>query len=138
MRKFAPLSLTAALAVSVIAGGATYAGERIKPAPTDVTPVGEPVSCVQSSQIRQTKVIDKQTIDFVMRNGDVYRNSMDYSCPGLSFNESFLYKSSTNQLCSVDIITVLENYGGGLNRGASCGLGKFQKVERMPKVNAGQ
>jgi hypothetical protein len=52
---------------------------------------------------------------------------LPYSCSELGQDQGFAYSTSTNQLCSVDIITVLRQMGG-LQRGASCGLGKFQPV----------
>jgi hypothetical protein len=88
---------------------------------------GKPVSCIMPSRIRNTRVLDDKTIDFEMLNGDVYRNTLPNSCPSLGFEERFSYQLSTSQLCSVDIITVLQSGGPGLMRGASCGLGEFQK-----------
>jgi hypothetical protein len=91
-------------------------------------PAGEPVNCVQISQIRSTRVIDDQTIDFHMRGGAVLRNTLPNRCPGLGFERAFSYSTSINQLCNVDIITVV-NQGGGPRRGASCGLGQFVPVK---------
>jgi len=93
-------------------------------------PVGEPISCIMPSRIRSTHVWDDQTIDFKMAGGDVYRNTLPHKCPSLGFEERFSYKLSTSQLCSVDIIYVLHNYGGSLSQGVGCGLGQFQKVEK--------
>jgi hypothetical protein len=82
---------------------------------------------VTLTQIRETKVRDGQTIDFVMRGGTVYRNRLDGgTCPQLGFEKRFGYKVSGNQLCSVDRITVLTQ--PGVTPGASCGLGSFQPV----------
>jgi len=78
-------------------------------------------------------VIDDQTIDFKMRGGDIYRNRLPNRCGGLGFEEAFSYKTSTNQLCSVDIIHVLSQTGGRLDTRGACGLGKFQKIEKIPK-----
>ena len=97
------------------------------------TAVGKPISCIQPSRIRTTNVLDNQTIDFTMINGDVYRNTLPYRCPGLGFEERFAYKLSTNSLCSVDIITVLQSGGMGLMQGASCGLGSFQQIQKVGK-----
>jgi len=97
-------------------------------------PVGEPVNCIMPSRIRSTHVWDDQTIDFKMNGGDVYRNTLPYRCSSLGFEQRFSYKLSTSQLCSVDIISVLHSYGGGLQQGASCGLGKFQKVEQVKEA----
>jgi len=96
------------------------------------TPTGEVKDCLQIRSFRQTRVLDDSTIDFVMNNGDVYRNTLPHSCPTLGFEEKFLYKTSLSQICSVDIITVLRQAGGSLDGGPSCGLGKFAKVVKAP------
>lgn len=114
----------ALLAVSlVIAVTPGSARDRTVPA---ATPSGKAQDCVRLSQIRSTQVRSDQIIDFEMIGGQVYRNTLPNSCPRLGFEESFSYKTSINQLCSVDIITVL--YASPLQSGASCGLGKFQPV----------
>jgi predicted pyridoxine 5'-phosphate oxidase superfamily flavin-nucleotide-binding protein len=91
-------------------------------------PAGEPVGCLQIGQIRSTRVIDDQTIDFTMRNGSVMRSTLPNRCPGLGFERAFSYRTSIPQLCNVDIITVVVQ-GGGPQIGASCGLGMFQPVK---------
>jgi hypothetical protein len=90
------------------------------------TPAGKPVDCLRLIDIRETKVRDDSTIDFITRGNKVYRNTLNGSCPQLGFEKRFSYKTSLNQLCSVDLITVLVS--PGLSQGASCGLGKFQPV----------
>ena len=90
------------------------------------TPTGEPENCLQLIRIRETRVRDGQTIDFVMVNGDVYRNTLPFECPGLAFDERFSYRTSINRLCNVDTITVFDSTG---MRGATCGLGQFQPIE---------
>lgn len=127
LRLFKPLA--AALAITIPALPALAEQKKAD----DMVAVGEPVSCIQPSRIRTTHVIDDQTIDFTMINGDVYRNKLPYSCPGLGFEERFAYKLSTNNLCSVDIITVLQSGGLGLMQGASCGLGSFQQMQKAAK-----
>ena len=93
----------------------------------DATPIGDAVSCVQLQSIRSTQVHGDSVIDFHMNGGKVYRNTLPNRCPSLGFEERFLYKTSLSQLCSVDIITVLQS--PGLSQGPSCGLGKFQPVK---------
>ena len=97
----------------------------------EVRAVGEPKSCVSIQQIRSTKIVDDNIIDFKMAGGKTYRNTLPYGCSGLRRDDAFSYRTSTSQLCSVDIIRVVENYGGRLNEGAGCGLGKFQEVKRV-------
>ena len=94
-------------------------------------PSGRAVSCLQTTQIRETRVRDDQTIDFYLRNGRVYRNTLPQSCPQLGFERRFAYRTSINQLCSVDIITVLRLPPTGA--GPSCGLGEFQPVTGAPR-----
>lgn len=90
-------------------------------------PTGPAVDCVSIAAIRSTNVVDNKTIDFVMNGRKTLRNTLPNSCPQLGFERAFSYQTSIGQLCSVDIITVIVQ-GGGLTRGASCGLGKFVPI----------
>jgi hypothetical protein len=118
-----------ALTVLALAATASVAGARDRNAVPDATPTGDPVDCVQLTSIRSTQVHGDSTIDFHMNGGKVYRNTLPNSCPSLGFEERFSYRTSLSQLCSVDIIRVLQSYGGHLQEGAGCGLGKFQPVK---------
>ena len=111
------------IALALLATAATAADRRHVPA---AAPAGEPRSCIDLSRIRETRVRDDATIDFVMRDRRVYRNVLPSACPSLGFEERFAYETSLGQLCSTDVITVL--YASGPMRGASCGLGRFQPV----------
>jgi hypothetical protein len=110
-----------ALAAAAVAAPVA-ASEKGVPA---ATPVGEPVDCVQLNQIRQTHVRSDQVIDFEMSGKRMYRNTLDSACPTLGFEERFSYSVSNGELCSSDLITVLQSTG---IRGTTCGLGKFQPV----------
>jgi hypothetical protein len=127
-------------ALAVIAAGASLTttgpafAAKEKKADNLIATSDKPLDCVQLTRIRNTNVRDDRTIDFIMINGDVYRNSLANSCPQLGFERRFSYQTSLSQLCSVDIITVLTAGGpNNLMRGASCGLGKFQKMEKAGK-----
>lgn len=116
------------LAASLLLLAATpgTAGQRRNQVP-EATPAGKPVSCLRLSEVRESIVRDGSTIDFVTRGGKVYRNTLDGgSCPGLAFERRFVHRTSTSDVCSNDIITVLTE--PPMVRGASCGLGKFQPV----------
>jgi len=128
MSHFAParIALGLALACAVMPAIA-------KDKPDPYVAKGEPTDCVQIQSIRSTSVRDDHTIDFIMNGSKVYRNPLPYRCPSLGFEKRFLYKTSQSQLCSVDIITVLYNAGPGLQPGPSCGLGKFQPMEKAAK-----
>ena len=116
-----PLSAAAAAALFVALPGA---GQR--DAVPAATTAGEPVDCVPLRNIRETRVRDDRTIDFVMRNGKVYRNDLGIACPRLGFERRFLFKTTIGSVCAVDTITVLET--SNLSPGPTCGLGKFQPV----------
>jgi hypothetical protein len=118
-----PLALAS---VALFAAGCTTAAP---PELAELKPIGPAQMCLQLQNIRNTRVLDDQTIDFIMRNGDVFRNRLPNSCPQLGFQQSFTYATSITQLCSVDIITVLIQGQPGL-RGASCGLGPFTPIAR--------
>ncbi|MCP1471002.1 hypothetical protein J3E64_002699 [Sphingobium sp. OAS761] len=104
-----------------------------KEAPDPYVNSGKPADCIPITSIRSTNVRDDRTIDFVMNSRKIYRNTLPNSCPSLGFEKRFAYKTSLSQLCSVDIVTVLYNNGPGLQPGASCGLGKFQPMEKPAK-----
>jgi hypothetical protein len=134
MRKMHWLAAMAGIAVLTASIAGEDAAVARKPAKDDGrVAVGEPIDCVMPSRVRNTRVRDDKTIDFEMINGDIYRNTLPYSCPSLGFEERFAYKISTSQLCSVDTITVLQSAGPGLMQGATCGLGKFQKMSKPAK-----
>lgn len=124
------MSSTAKVLVGLIAASITLPAIARDKRPDNLTPSGAPVDCILPSNIQSTDVRDDRTIDFKMNGGKIYRNTMPYSCPSLGFEKRFLYRLSTSQLCSVDTIRVLQSFGGGLQEGAACGLGKFQPMTK--------
>ena len=110
------------------------------PAQTAATVPAKPASgpaqsCIPIVQIREAKVVDDRTIDFIMNDRRVLRSTLPYSCPQLGFEKAFTYATSLSQLCSSDIITVIIQ-GGGIRRGASCGLGQFVPYTPIPPSSA--
>lgn len=95
--------------------------------------VGTAESCVQLSQIRETRIRDDWTIDFIGNGDRVWRNTLTSRCPGLKSENAFTYETSLSQLCNVDIVYVLQNFGGRLQRGPGCGLGQFVPVKLEKK-----
>ena len=91
--------------------------------------VGEAESCVQLTLLRESRIRDDWTIDFIRGGKSAWRNTLPQRCNGLKFNDAFTYKTSLSQLCSTDIVYVLNHTGGSLQRGAGCGLGKFVPVD---------
>lgn len=96
----------------------------------------EEKKCVPINRISSTKVLDNQRIKFEMDGGSDYINMLPRKCPGLNKNTPIMYKTSLNQLCDLDTITVLNTVGGGFMRGATCGLGSFEPFVEEEKKSA--
>ena len=93
------------------------------------TVTGEAENCIPLTSIRSTRIRDDYTIDFEGPGSKVWRNTLPNRCNGLKSADKFTYETSLSQLCNTDIIYVLNDYGGSLQRGAGCGLGMFTPVE---------
>jgi hypothetical protein len=113
--------------VPLALGGCTAEGPRPAVTPA-ATIVGKPESCIFLPQLRETRARDDWTIDFI-GDGGIWRNTLTSRCPGLKANDRIGYETSLNQLCSTDIVYVLETAGGELHRGAACGLARFVPVK---------
>ena len=87
-----------------------------------------PERCISLNRIDRTEVIDDRTIIFHMRGGAIFLNHLARECPGLKREERFMYSPTSNRLCDVDTVTVLEQWGFGLTRGFTCSLGPFHPI----------
>lgn len=86
-------------------------------------------NCIPLSSIRESRVQDDWTIDFHTGGKDWYRVTLPQLCNSLGLYRAFKYETSLSELCSTDIITVMEFGGPGGGPRGSCGLGPFQPVE---------
>lgn len=125
MQRVVPLALAA---LSLAACSTEPPAERPPVAPAAKV-TGPAESCIPLAQARETRIRDDWTIDFIRDGKRAWRNTLPQRCSGLKSNDAFTYATSLSQLCNVDIIYVLENRGGDLQRGAGCGLGPFVPVE---------
>src|SRR3546814_10834989 len=105
------LSMALIAASAIYSSGVMAADKDTKS--DNLRPVGEAVDCIYRPSIQHTEVRNDRTIDFHMNGSKIYRNTLPNSCPSLGSERKFSYKTSISQLCSVDIITVLHNMGGG-------------------------
>jgi hypothetical protein len=121
------------IAASLLAGASALPAKYERNKVPEAVQTGDAVNCIHIHAIRESRVRSDNVIDFRANGKKWYRNTLPHSCPSLGFEERFLYSTSLSQLCNVDIITVLHSYGSGIQRGASCGLGKFTPVE-LPKT----
>lgn len=82
---------------------------------------GEPVSCINMSQVRSTRIIDKTAILYDAGR-TIYVNRPDYP-RALDSHDVMVTRLHGSQLCTIDIVRVHES-GSFFPRGA-IGLGKF-------------
>jgi hypothetical protein len=118
-------AIIAAAAAALLGGCALERRPEDRAALAAAEAAGPPVDCVALRNIDYTRVRDDRTIDFYMVDRTVYRNVLRDSCPGLGFDGSFGYSTSTGQLCSVDTIRLR---GPGGTGGPTCGLGAFRPI----------
>ncbi len=90
----------------------------------------EPEDCIRTSRIRNTEIIDDETILFYMRGSRVYRNALDHACPGLERSGRFIMETRNGQLCSIDTVTSFRQFGSTFFPGATCMLGPFHPITR--------
>jgi len=90
---------------------------------------GPDESCIPLNRANNSIVRDDRTIDFVGPGGRGWRNVLPSDCPGLGSEKAFSFSTSLSQLCSTDIIRVIQHLGPGISPGASCGLGRFTPIE---------
>ncbi len=91
---------------------------------------GETRRCLSTRQIRDSQILDDETILFKGIGNRAYVNKLKRKCHRLMYEERFAYRSHSGQLCRNEIITVLDGFGQSW---ASCSLGDFQEYKRKPK-----
>ena len=117
-------------ALLIVSPLALAAGPSERPAASPAAKVtGEAVNCIPRSRVRETRIRDDWTIDFMRDSRTGWRNTLPNRCSGLRSNNGFGYRASTSQICSTDIVHVLVNIGGTPSRGSACGLGQFVPIE---------
>lgn len=127
MIRTARLSIAGMAPVAAIC--ALFAASAGSPPPAQAqASESEARNCVNLRRVDRTSVVSDQTILFYMKDGEILRNDLPSRCPTLMTEDRFLYRTMLNQLCSVDTITVLTDFGFGFIPGATCVLGEFEPV----------
>jgi hypothetical protein len=91
---------------------------------------GPPVSCVIQRDLGGNKSVGEGAIIFEGKtSANLWVNRPPAGCPPLDFGRALVTHTTTGQLCSGDIATVLDpvahmTYGG-------CGLGEFTPYRRV-------
>jgi hypothetical protein len=94
--------------------------------------LGKRTLCLDLVNIRNTRILDDQTILFSTYGEKVYINRLPASCFDLRNSDAFSYETSLDRLCRQDIIEVVENPPG---QGSKCGLGKFIELKGVKRID---
>jgi hypothetical protein len=85
-----------------------------------------PERCISTNRIRDTEILDDETVLFYLRGRRAYINMLDYTCNGLASAGRFAMEVRSGRLCSVDTITVI--YVSSRIPGMTCRLGEFYPI----------
>ena len=88
-----------------------------------------PVRCINLRGIDNTVVVDDQNILFYMLDGRIYQNRLRHPVARLDQDQPFMYRTTGQQLCRGEIITVMERWGFGYTSGGSGTLGDFIPID---------
>lgn len=94
---------------------------------------GKPVNCINSRDIRSTRIINGTAILYETNNGTVYVNRPASGASTLRDGDALVTRTSISQLCNVDIVRLYDT-ASRFERG-SIGLGDFvpyKKVKAAP------
>lgn len=122
------IALAAAAAAGLAAFQPVFAAETT--APAGFVRTGETETCLSVHRLDSTKILNRDQILFKMKNGDTWLNE-PAGCPGLSRNSALAYEVHANQICNTTIVTLVEPSGTMPSVRGSCGLSKFEKLERQ-------
>ena len=125
-------------------GAAVLANAGIGEARTRLTPqqrldkaiagrvAGKPVSCIALRDIRSTDIIDGIGIVYTTNGGTVYVNRPNGSAGFLDNDDILVTKAFSSQLCSIDIVQLVDR-NGRFPKG-SISLGEFVPYPKSPKA----
>ena len=89
--------------------------------------------CVTTRLLRHSRVIDDSTIFFEGPGKKAYMVNLPRRCSRLASEDRFSYTlRGSNQLCRLDLITVIDSFGRSWG---SCGMGEFEEMVKKPKPN---
>lgn len=83
-------------------------------------------------RIKETRILDNQTILFETLGGAIYISRLPAPCNGLKIAGGFSYKTSNSKLCKQEIIQVVEP---GSALGSTCGMGEFIRIKDVRKLS---
>ena len=125
---FIGVSLLGAATSSLAAGRSSERGEQqLAKIVADRVP-GKPVSCIRLHDVRSSRVLDGTAIVYEGLGGRLYVNRPKSGADTLRRDDILLTKTSTDELCNVDIVRLLDQ-GSRFEHGF-VGLGEFVPYDR--------
>src|SRR5262249_10948360 len=119
-----PLMVAAALMLSAgPAYAAKYDPEAKLAKIVEGRSAGTPTDCIQLNQISSTEIITRTAIVYRMNNGTIYVNRIKSGANFLDRNDVLVTDTHSPQLCSVDIVRLVDSSSHMPN--GSVGLGEF-------------
>jgi hypothetical protein len=88
------------------------------------------VPCLRLSRIQDVEILDNSRILFRTGVNDYYLNTLPHACSGLKLHDAFQHRTSVDEICEVDVITVVDQIGSRVYTGPVCGLGKFEPISK--------
>ncbi len=92
---------------------------------------GKPVSCIPLTNLGPSQTVDRTAIIYG-QGRTLYLNRLPNGCPGLTHFTYPVVKTSLSELCSADILTIVDQ-GSHMTMG-SCGLGEFVPYTKPAKA----
>jgi hypothetical protein len=122
-------SATIGAALLATASAAPGAAQRDEDADDADTQRSGPVSCINRSDIRRTKILSDRNIVFVTRHDEIFSNQLAKQCPSLTRKSLVNYPISGGRMCEGDRFQVLwEQQPGSYVPTALCPLGAFVPI----------
>ena len=94
--------------------------------------LGERETCLDLIKVKETKVLDDQTILFETYGGTVYICRLPARCVGLKTSGGFSYDGSMGKVCKQDIIRVVDVGSGPVS---ACGMGEFVRIKDISRLS---
>lgn len=94
--------------------------------------LGERKMCLDVVKIKDTQILDDQTILFELYGGIVYISRLPISCDGLRAAGGFSYKTANGKLCKQETIRIVDE---GPFNGSACGLGEFIQLKGVNRLS---
>ena len=93
--------------------------------------LGERKVCLNAASIKETLILDDQTILFEMYGKAVYLSYLPAECKGLWVSKGFSYTVAGSKLCKQEVIEIVDQ---GPFRGTRCGLGEFVLIKDVSRL----